>query len=460
MATYSTHRASQRIRENMAYSQGGALSPYGDGMTRKLAPPTPVPPRPTKKYDYNNGQLIPQKTRKGSSLVGYKPNRYEDIVRRINPERSDYGAYAKMAAKTAAKLGMMGARFSPYIRAAAFASDLYDMYNNDWGFQGTPIPGETIQDVLSLEGYSMCCSIDSNVDTFQWYQNPSACKVPGTQCSIAVSCGLILQVPTGNIGIDPMVQKTGSKCLPTANRRMHVMLLGQRTSTVPSRHTITEIWARQSPGATPDPTKTLPMPTPAYIPNVGPMPAPIPHPVQREESRGDPSPYRRVKPYQAPAVEVKVDPRPGPVPVREIPHNVLPPTEGVRERKRYSSAQLALKLLAKLYDATTEAQEIVDIFYENLGGYCKGAKSMSAKAACVWRHLDDLDVDQTILDLIYNEFEDRVYGKFYSYGKNTPFGGGGLNQGAWYDTRKGPKGIKPLDERQRPRRKKKQAYRD
>ena len=420
-----------------------------------------------KKFDYGIGGLTPQKVRPGKSLPGYGGKSARDLARSWSQggqttwADTSAAAKAKMAARAAAKLGMFGARFSPYIRAAAFASDLYDMFSHEWGFQGTPVPAETIQDVLGTAGYSMCCSISPNVDTFQWYQNPSGCKPQGSKCSIAISCGLIGQVPDGDIGVNAMVQKTGSKCTtPNTYRRMHVILLGQRTSTVPSRHTITEIWARQSPSNTPDPTTTLPMPTPAYTPNVAPMPGPVPHPVQREESRGDPSPYRPVKPYQAPAVEARIDPKPGPIVIREIPHNVLPPPTRVKERKRYTNAQLALKLLAKLYDATTEAQEIVDIFYDNLGGYCKGAKSMSAKANCVWRHLDDLDVDQTIRDLIYNHYEDKVFGKFFSYGKNTPFGGGGLNQGAWYDVRNGPRGIKPLDERQRPRRKKKQAYKD
>ena len=104
-------------------------------------------------------------------------------------------------------------------------------------------------------------------------------------------------------------------------------------------------------------------------------------------------------------------------------HTLRGVDDGEREKKGWSRAQQALALLSALYDATTEAKDIVDILYDNLGRKCKGAKSMSDKAYCVWKNLDTLDYDQAVADLIQNHMEDKLYGRIYgTVGSNTPFG--------------------------------------
>lgn len=104
-------------------------------------------------------------------------------------------------------------------------------------------------------------------------------------------------------------------------------------------------------------------------------------------------------------------------------HTLAPPTGTDREKKSRNSAAVVGALISKLYDATTEAKDVVDILYDNLGKKCKGAKSMSDKSYCVWKNINTLDVDAAIGDLIRNHFEDKVYGRIFgTVGRNTPYG--------------------------------------
>lgn len=75
-----------------------------------------------------------------------------------------------------------------------------------------------------------------------------------------------------------------------------------------------------------------------------------------------------------------------------------------------------------LYNGATEADEIVDILYDNLGKKCKGAKSMSDKAYCIYKNLDSLDIDSAVPDLVWNHIEDKAWGAFFGLGKHAPFG--------------------------------------
>lgn len=130
-------------------------------------------------------------------------------------------------------------------------------------------------------------------------------------------------------------------------------------------------------------------------------------------------------PYERPAVTVELDPssKSPPPNYPDEPHVLRPPYPHEREIKTKTGKWMAAQVLFALYDATTEAKDIVDILYKNLGKKCRGAKSMSQKANCVWRNLDTLDVDAAILGIVANHYEDKLYGRVYGpVGKHSPFG--------------------------------------
>lgn len=136
----------------------------------------------------------------------------------------------------------------------------------------------------------------------------------------------------------------------------------------------------------------------------------------------------KLKPYERPSEQIEIWPDTNPSgPPRgpyNKPHKVLPPEPYEREKKSDPiSRNTAQKVIASIYDKTTEAQEVVDILVDNLDGNpCKGLKSMAGKMNCIYNNLDKLDIDQVILDLIANHVEDKVFGRFYALGKKAPYG--------------------------------------
>lgn len=139
------------------------------------------------------------------------------------------------------------------------------------------------------------------------------------------------------------------------------------------------------------------------------------------------------KRYQRPSVTVVVDERTRPdelVEPRLDNHDILPPVDKYTREKKTDRAKpvnklTAMRIVAKLYDAATEAKDIVDALYDALpkGSKCPGAKSMDDKAYCVWSHIDDLNVDKAIWNLVKNEIGDRLVGRFIGkVGRHTPYG--------------------------------------
>lgn len=149
--------------------------------------------------------------------------------------------------------------------------------------------------------------------------------------------------------------------------------------------------------------------------------------VQTEVSNGDkrlPG-EEPLAPYERPAVTVVLDPdsKQPPPKYPDEPHVLRPPYPNEREIKTKTGKWMAAQVLFALYDATTEAKDIVDILYSNLGKKCKGAKSMSDKSYCVWKNLDTLNVEKAMLEIVANHYEDKLWGRVFGpVGKHTPFG--------------------------------------
>ena len=104
---------------------------------------------------------------------------------------------------------------------------------------------------------------------------------------------------------------------------------------------------------------------------------------------------------------------------------MLPPGEGEKEEKKRVGLSTALKLIAKLYDATTEANDIVNVLYKALPKKyrSKNDHSMSDKAYRIWQNLDHIDISKAIGGVLYNHYEDKIYGQVFSaVGKHSPYG--------------------------------------
>lgn len=142
-----------------------------------------------------------------------------------------------------------------------------------------------------------------------------------------------------------------------------------------------------------------------------------------------------LKPYEEPMIEAIVDPGGG-INMRGGAHIRMPPGKNTREKKGKASGSAALALIGALYDGATEAAEIVDILYDNtavsLPWRPGNPYSMSEKANFVWRNLDKLNIQGSIMDIVANHYEDKVWGRIFgTVGKHTPYGSMGPSHGGW-----------------------------
>ncbi|QIG67930.1 hypothetical protein EVB54_001 [Rhizobium phage RHph_Y67] len=96
------------------------------------------------------------------------------------------------------------------------------------------------------------------------------------------------------------------------------------------------------------------------------------------------------------------------IPGEPVPH---PPGPGTKEKKARVGAGL-FKVAQSLFHAITEYGDAVDAFFDAIPKKkrCK-TKSLVGKSWCVFMHLDDIDVGDAIVNLAWNEFEDRFIGK-------------------------------------------------
>lgn len=188
----------------------------------------------------------------------------------------------------------------------------------------------------------------------------------------------------------------------------------------------------------------LPLPLPTFTPfpeelpiqQPAPFPLPVPYPLvphvpdspwpqgRQTQQPSAPVPGRfvpRQDPYAGPSVEFGPDyNRPGP------PHTWTPAPPGTKERKHpYSPINDALKsVIDDVLGPITEFNDIVDAIYKALPkGLCP-AKTIQAKADCIYRHANEIDLNEAIQNIILNHFEDKVIGavgaKVKSQGHKRP----------------------------------------
>lgn len=163
-----------------------------------------------------------------------------------------------------------------------------------------------------------------------------------------------------------------------------------------------------TPGVTPTvpsgvPTPVL-VPPPVHQPNVAPQVNPVP--VPRTTPRPNYRPNRGVNPRLRPRMLIEIPPYGNPRITTENVPSGRPP-RGTRERKRRSQA---LQGLAYLLEALTEGMDLLEI----LAG-AAGIESDDPRQQAIelfWEgKISDLDFEEFIKGLAYNEIEDLLAGK-------------------------------------------------
>lgn len=142
--------------------------------------------------------------------------------------------------------------------------------------------------------------------------------------------------------------------------------------------------------------------------------------------RDKPDDDRKRKLYEEPGVEWRLSVSPKEhVEPRTIEHKRRPPKQGEKEKKRRLPWPVIRQVITRLYDASTEAKDVVDALFDALpkSRQCGGAKSMNDRAYCVWKNMQYVDIDKAIWNLIKNEIGDRIVGRFVgNVGRYTPYG--------------------------------------
>lgn len=417
MATYFSQKSKNRIelRNPIRY---GPPSPYpfqrplerpGHGDLRE-----PGPGRNPKFLEQRHGKTDYQRFRPGRSVPLIPPR---PAHMSMSEEMWMYKHRRQLA-----HLGRRVARMNPYIRMADMAFDL--AYSLDWNrpfgeWQSEEAGG------YDMSGWTKKCG--------QLVLNTN-CAPPAhwQQVSTASLCGTPLQ-PLGQYSGPYGSDMSVPWFVDAISIGQSVPWMGLCTE----RMHLDEIWTR--PRKLSNPTvvpwvqgrPAIRLPIPVLAP-----PPPAVQIIDRPDPYDEDKPYESyprpyVPPYADPALSVYINPKPGGrrIPPGHVPpvmdyHNNLPPGRGEKEKKHRIPPSKAGRFLYGLYDKTTEAKEIVDIMYKNLPKEhrCKGATGMSAKAYCVYKNLEHLDIEQTVEDIIKNHYEDKIWGKFFSLGKKAPFG--------------------------------------
>lgn len=280
---------------------------------------------------------------------------------------------------------------------------------------------------LQDAGFTLCCD---GGPLEAWASIGGAHAPPVCSLASGLYCGLTHQVIGGQYGTAITYPENHNGI----GWRSHEIMFGPKTDGG-IRMTFAQVWAkvwkRYSGG--PNLNVTIKPRLETVLPYLDPY-AP-PEPVIRETRTGPRRanfPLPRQRPYQRPALQYSTDPRDDPRFINNprgnlqpVLHDVLPPGPGEHEKKHNDNWRRAKKLLAALYDKTTEANDVVKAVYDALpdAHKCKGAKSMSAKANCVYNNLRYLDIDKAIRNVLKNHFEDKIYGRIYqTVGKHTPYG--------------------------------------
>lgn len=347
-------------------------------------------------------------------------------------ERKQRGLGKSPVPRIALKLGLQATRFNPYVRFAHMAFDAYHGLQDPspWAQQEPDQEGE-----WDLTGWIHACGPPFPAP------HPACGGIAVKYVPSAYNdklakqlCGTPGQVPTGDMG-SPNTYKN------------ETMMIGPYTPlgspSCQSRMNHESGYYRQYLSSAPwTPTKTDPVPGRAW-----PLPAPSPKPASvveeyPTERRPDPKLQRKYErlPYRVPAGSVQFFARPGPAgkgPPRDDDHILRPPGRNEREKKGDFTPRQALKFAGALYDAGTEAGDIIDVLWDNMK--CKPPfrpgrpYGMSDKANYIYNNLDCLDLRGAVFGLIKNHWEDRyIYGKIFgTLGKHSPYGSLGPSHGGW-----------------------------
>lgn len=365
----------------------------------------------------NTGEVEPQRVRKGSSLPGYKPPTVE------------YGnnlSISKAAWRAAGFLGHAIPKINPYIRALDMAFQIAYAFNDDaeWAKQGEETPNEA----ALRYGWTVCCdggySGGQKLVYSKYSYFTSQKSGPATVCGRHLGCGTSLQVPQGEVSSDtftvperrnttgiPYVQDIVVHTGMGDSRFRYERKYGYRR-VIPGRTTAPEVKIEPA-------SRIMPMPI-----AINPTPSAIVEDVYAPSDRV--KRRRRIKQYQRPAVNVVVAPGSGGhIPPRTGNHNVVRPAPGEREKKTGVGLRRALGVLSRIYDATTEAQDLVDALLDAIPG-SRAAKKLGLheKVNYIYDNIDRLDMAKAVGNIIANEAEDRAVGAFHGALKKAraPFG--------------------------------------
>ena len=176
-------------------------------------------------------------------------------------------------------------------------------------------------------------------------------------------------------------------------------------------------WPQLNPGARPINTSALPREenTPwAVAPVIRPSPY-IPRSVQHEAYYNDPlaEPTARFNPSARNAITGKP---------QAPEHRGEPPPPRTKERK-FMVSPAASNPIRRIFDAATEAGDLVDAIYGSLGKKARPSfykdkdgkwhrrrMAIQDKAAFILLHANQIDMGQALKNIVENELKDRAYG--------------------------------------------------
>lgn len=403
----------------------GGPSRHWRGYGRGLTPPKGNPPTRTINLsqrmsrvidmrDYGRGYEFTRQlaARAGRSLPGYTPRINRPLL-------------------LGERLLQIAPRIDPRVRLLQMSFEAYHVVTNDspWA-----VTGEGAESGYEFEenGFTRC----SNTAEFpEW----PGCPGNGWQVRLGSVelCNLVGSALQPNTGRD------GDAMPLPASQPWQVVSVSRGPLSGPpaicgTRYGIAEVWTRAAGVFVPATTLEW---TTGGSPIVSRLPGLRPRPSTVTETWTSPSRARRLRGrrprrYEREALEWSSD-RDRTVPVssgdgggrwRWTPHVLRPPYPHEREVKTRMSAARALKLIATLYDAATEAVDVVDILWDHMTRkppFRPGRPyTFTEKANYIWRNLDALDVDAAMIGLIRNHFEDKyIYGRIFGItGRHSPFG--------------------------------------
>lgn len=383
----------------------------------------------------------------GSNGVSYFSNLGQAIaetnLRKVRPRPLQIPKIGRTKPLVSAlgRLGLAVATRNPYVQAAnmafrvAYGVDI----GNPWASQGQPEPGEWLGwdfsglpdlwnyhcnepmtagacGVVVATGYASCPGGNCNTGGHVGSPSPSYTDpLPVTQPAASAPPGWV----ASNILAGPL-NATGG-CGSPANRfTIKLKMCRKTTARQPAPLFAPSVFA---PGKQVDATP---------LPRLDPPPSTI-----TEETRGTgtndrPDIIRGYKPYAR--VGIRAD---GNGPPTDDLHILRPPGPDEKEKKKKEGARRALALVGALYDATTEAGDIIGVLYDCMNKkrpYVPGKPAnMSVKANWIYNNLGSLDIDCAVSGLIRNHLEDKyIYGKIFgTVGKHTGYGSMGPSHGGW-----------------------------